>query len=83
MLSSKMKIFDLVSFFFMSIFIEVKIEAKVKAEYISALNLNLNLSHYGVYSNGDHLFPFRTEKLSPFAQMVPGLKPGRVCRCQS
>ncbi len=25
---------------------------------------------FGGYSNGDHLFPFRTEKLSPFAQMV-------------
>ena len=37
---------------------------------------------YGVYSGGDHLFPFRTEKLSPPAQMVLGLKPGRVCRCQ-
>ena len=25
---------------------------------------------YGDYSGGDHLFPFRTEKLSPPAQMV-------------
>ena len=25
---------------------------------------------YGDYSSGDHLFPFRTEKLSPLAQMV-------------
>jgi hypothetical protein len=25
---------------------------------------------FGGYSIGDHLFPFRTEKLSPIAQMV-------------
>jgi hypothetical protein len=25
---------------------------------------------YGDYSGGDHLFPFRTEQLSPLAQMV-------------
>jgi len=24
----------------------------------------------GVYCNGVHLFPFRTEKLSPFALMI-------------
>ena len=28
------------------------------------------LRYYGDYSGGDHLFPFRTEKLSPPAQMV-------------
>ena len=27
---------------------------------------------YGDYSSGVHLFPFRTEKLSPLAQMVLG-----------
>lgn len=31
---------------------------------------------FGGYSNGDHLFPFRTEKLSPFAQMVLPYKVG-------
>ena len=34
---------------------------------------------YGDYSIRDHLFPFRTEKLSLIAQMVLG-KTGRVCR---
>ena len=28
------------------------------------------LKSYGDYSSGDHLFPFRTESLSPLAQMV-------------
>ena len=28
------------------------------------------LNIYGDFSNGVHLFPFRTEKLSPLAQMV-------------
>ena len=32
----------------------------------------------GGYSNGAHLFPFRTEKLSPLAQMVLPFG-GRVC----
>ena len=27
---------------------------------------------YGDYCSGDHLLPFRTEKLSPLAQMVLG-----------
>ena len=31
---------------------------------------------YGDYCGGDHLFPFRTEKLSPLAQMVLGLNLG-------
>ena len=35
----------------------------------------------GGYSKGDHLFPFRTEKLSPLALMVLPLG-GRVGRCQ-
>ena len=34
---------------------------------------------YGDFSIRDHLFPFRTEKLSLIAQMVLG-KTGRVCR---
>ena len=38
------------------------------------------ISLYGVYCGGDHLFPFRTEKLSPPAQMVLGLKPGRFAK---
>ena len=28
------------------------------------------LKNIGGYSKGDHLFPFRTEKLSPLAPMV-------------
>jgi hypothetical protein len=36
----------------------------------------LSLIAFGGYSNGDHLFPFRTEKLSPFAQMVLPYKVG-------
>ena len=35
----------------------------------------------GGYSWGVHLFPFRTEKLSPYAPMVLPLG-GRVGRCQ-
>jgi hypothetical protein len=31
---------------------------------------------YGGYSDGDHLFPYRTEKLSPSAQMVLPYKVG-------
>ena len=31
---------------------------------------------YGDFSKGVHLFPFRTEKLSPLAQMVLELHPG-------
>ncbi len=31
---------------------------------------------FGGYSDGDHLFPFRTEKLSPSAQMVLPYKVG-------
>ena len=30
----------------------------------------LNKRSYGDYSSGVHLFPFRTESLSPLAQMV-------------
>ena len=30
----------------------------------------MSVRSYGDYSGGDHLFPFRTEKLSPPAQMV-------------
>ena len=48
----------------------------------SACSIRQNIRKVGAYSGGDHLFPFRTEKLSPPAQMVLGLKPGRVCRCQ-
>ena len=36
---------------------------------MSGYNL-LYLTFYGGYSEGVHLFPFRTEKLSPSAQMV-------------
>ena len=54
----------------------------LKSANLQSFNLKLNYPLYGVYSGGDHLFPFRTEKLSPPAQMVLGLKPGRVCRCQ-
>ena len=36
----------------------------------------------GGNSEGDHLFPFRTEKLSPSAPMVLALKAGRVGHCQ-
>jgi hypothetical protein len=36
-----------------------------------------------VIARGKHLFPFRTEPLSPSAPMVLGLKgPGRVGRCR-
>ena len=35
-----------------------------------------------VFARGPHLFPFRTEKLSPSAPMVLPLKGGRVGRCQ-
>ena len=54
----------------------------LKSANLQSFNFKLNYPLYGVYSGGDHLFPFRTEKLSPPAQMVLGLKPGRVCRCQ-
>ena len=37
------------------------------------------LKPFGGYSGGAHLFPFRTEKLSPPAQMVLN-QIGRVCR---
>src|ERR1044072_9284403 len=33
-------------------------------------NMFFSLIAFGGYSSGDHLFPFRTEKLSPLAQMV-------------
>ncbi len=32
--------------------------------------VRLNKRSYGDYSSGVHLFPFRTESLSPLAQMV-------------
>ena len=38
--------------------------------------------YVGGFSEGDHLFPFRTEQLSPSAPMVLALKAGRVGRCQ-
>jgi hypothetical protein len=39
--------------------------------------------NYGDFSNGVHLFPFRTEKLSPLAQMVLHEMCGIVCRCRT
>ena len=45
------------------------IEKMVRYSYRS-YSPSLYLRSYGDYSGGDHLFPFRTEKLSPPAQMV-------------
>jgi hypothetical protein len=49
----------------------------MKQKYNQVNNESLNTIHYsrftkdnGDYSSGDHLFPFRTEKLSPLAPMV-------------
>ena len=64
---------------FLSFRVSSYLTRNLKAKTLSQKYVSL----YGVYSGGDHLFPFRTEKLSPPAQMVLGLKPGRVCRCQS
>ena len=48
---------------------------------LSALSFQLK-KYSGAYIGGVHLFPFRTEKLSPIAQMVLLRKGGRVCRCR-
>src|SRR5690348_17167689 len=41
----------------------------------------LHLDNWAVIAAGKHLFPFRTEKLSPLAPMVLGAQaPGRVGR---
>ena len=41
----------------------------------SACSIRQNIRKVGAYSGGDHLFPFRTEKLSPPALMVLRLMP--------
>ena len=38
----------------------------------NSLLVFLDVKHLGDYGGGVHLFPFRTEKLSPLAQMVLG-----------
>ena len=43
---------------------------------------SLSLRVYGDVCSGVHLFPFRTEKLSPPAQMVL-VDSGRVCCCHN
>src|SRR5215218_3823632 len=48
---------------------------------VSARSAQLRLTAWAVIATGKHLFPFRTEKLSPLAPMVLGEQsPGRVGR---
>src|SRR5918995_6883861 len=48
---------------------------------VRAASCALTLDNWAVIAAGVHLFPFRTEKLSPLAPMVLGAQaPGRVGR---